>query len=283
MDAFEQIPDYVQRICFLDSNYGYEDSYGTKMVNWLKGDSSRYISVLAYNDSVALYNGNPVVSPTGGTWYRSKMMQRYFAQHFAFNTKEDSQFIYHSTLNGRIQFFLKKNPERKILHTVQVGLNGFVHTLLTGTALQDSNYTYYGERAYSEWIQPQVLPQNTFQIPLRSSLAMTGYQFMEYVKYMNFEDREAAILKELITGNIPYFLRQTKKITANFKDANEQIHQVEYEVFPDYLSIGADSDYCRIPMGPITAQKAADFLALPCPPVSWSIIFIRMLKSNWNR
>lgn len=265
MDAFEQIPDYVQRICFLDSNYGYEDSYGTKMVNWLKGDSSRYISVLAYNDSVALYNGNPVVSPTGGTWYRSKMMQRYFAQHFAFNTKEDSQFIYHSTLNGRIQFFLKKNPERKILHTVQVGLNGFVHTLLTGTALQDSNYTYYGERAYSEWIQPQVLPQNTFQIPLRSSLAMTGYQFMEYVKYMNFEDREAAILKELITGNIPYFLRQTKKITANFKDANEQIHQVEYEVFPDYLSIGADSDYCRIPMGPITAQKAADFFGTTMP------------------
>ncbi len=265
MDAFEQIPDYVQRICFLDSNYGYEDSYGAKMVQWLKSDSSHYISVLAYNDSVALYNGQPVVSPTGGTWYRSRMMQRYFAQFFEFSTQEDDQFIHHRALNGRVQFFLKKNPERKILHTVQVELNGFIHTMLSGTALQDSGYTYFATRAYTSWIQPEALPPKWFQIPLRSPQAMTGSEFMEFVKNMSFEDREQAILKELLTGNIPYFLRQTKTLTATFMDANNQTHTVEYEVFPDYLSIGADSDYCRIPMGPITAQKAADFFGTTMP------------------
>jgi hypothetical protein len=32
---------------------------------------------------------------------------------------------------------------------------------------------------------------------------------------------------------------------------------VVYEVMPDYLSVGNDTDYCRIPMNPHTAQKLA--------------------------
>ena len=35
-------------------------------------------------------------------------------------------------------------------------------------------------------------------------------------------------------------------------------HMLEYEVMPDYLAIGSDEDYCRIPMTPGTAQRLAD-------------------------
>ncbi len=33
---------------------------------------------------------------------------------------------------------------------------------------------------------------------------------------------------------------------------------LEYEVMPDYLAIGSDDDFCRIPMNPRTAQRLAD-------------------------
>ncbi|KAA3608871.1 MAG: T9SS C-terminal target domain-containing protein, partial [Calditrichaeota bacterium] len=265
MDAFDEIPDYVDRICFLDSNYGYENSYGDKMIQWINGSTGRYISVLAYNDSVALYNGEPIVSPTGGTWYRSRMMQRYFASSFTFTSVEDDDFIRHSALEGRIKFFLKKNPERKILHTVQVERNGFIHTMLTGTTLENDGYQYYEERIYDSMIQPEELPKSTFQIPLRSPDAKNGSEFMQHVMDMTFTQRENAILNELLTGNVPYFLRELKTLEATFEDLNGVSHNLEYSVFPDYLAIGSDSNYCRIPMGPITAQKVADFFGTALP------------------
>lgn len=59
-----------------------------------------------------------------------------------------------SALGGRIQFLLRQNPERKILHTVQVERNGFIQALLSGTADEEIGYEYLGGRAYSRWIQP---------------------------------------------------------------------------------------------------------------------------------
>ena len=146
LDGVNEIPDYIKRICFLDSNYGYEHSYGDQLINWLDGSPDRFLSVLAYNDSVALYNGEPIVSPTGGTWYRTRIMQTYLANHYEFATEEDDVFIHHEALGGRIEIILKKNPTQAILHTVQVERNGFIHTLLSGTDQANLGYTYYGER-----------------------------------------------------------------------------------------------------------------------------------------
>jgi hypothetical protein len=88
---------------------------------------------------------------------------------------------------------------------------------------------------------------------------------MQYVKNMTFENRENAIQNELMSGNIPYFLRELKEFESTFTDANGNTHQVKYRVMPDYLSIGVDSNFCRVPMGPITAQKAADFYGTCMP------------------
>ena len=54
---------------------------------------------------------------------------------------------------GHIQFLLLENPERKILHTVQVERNGFLHAMLSGTAAEGLGYEYMGPRAYEAWIQ----------------------------------------------------------------------------------------------------------------------------------
>lgn len=265
LDAFTQIPSYVKRISFLDSNYGYEHSYGNKIINWLNAASDNFLSVIAYNDSVALYNGQPVVSPTGGTWYRSRIMKTYMSSFFTFTNEEDDEFIKYTALNGRIKFILKKNPLRQILHTVQVEKNGHIQGMVSGTSDEGAGYIYYGPRAYSQWIQINVNYPLQLNIPPRNTSAKTGSEFMQYVLNMTFAQREEQIFNEISTGNIPNFLRSLKQIETTFLDANSVSHTVKYDVMPDYLAIGSDSDYCRIPMGPITAQQLADLFGAVMP------------------
>jgi len=264
-DAYDEIPDFVKRISFLDSNYGYEHFYGDKIMNWLNSNIENYLSVIAYNDSVALYNGVPVVSATGGTWYRSRMMKRYMSSFYEFTDFEDSEFIKYEALNGRLKIILKKNPEQKILHTVQVELNGFIHGIVSGTNLESVDYEYYGERAYSQFVQKTVKAATPLTIPPRLDNAPTGSQFMNSVANLSFEEREVRIYEEISQGNIPNFLRNLTKIETSFNDANGVSHSVIYEVMPDYLAIGSDEDFCRIPMGPITAQKLADLFGATMP------------------
>ncbi len=265
LDGVADIPDYVKRICFLDSNYGYDNSYGDQFITWLDAAPDHFLSVIAYNDSVALYNGEPIVSPTGGTWYRTRLMQRYLAEHYDFSTEEDDDFIRHAALDGRIDITLKKNPDQVILHTVQVERNGFIHTMLTGTDQVNTGYEYYGPLAYTDLIQSGILPRPAVQIPLRRQNAATGSTFMNSLITLSFADREAAILNELKTGNVPYFLRQLDSIDGSFNDLSGTPHEIILKLMPDYLSIGSDSNYCRVPMGPITAQRAADFYGMTMP------------------
>lgn len=154
LDAVEKIPDNIERIAFLDSDYGYEDSlYTKKFVDWLQRDKKNNLFVLAYNDSIVIYNGKQLVSPTGGTWYRSRLMQRKLSESFLFKTTADTSFINHEALNGRIKIILKHNPSGLIYHTVQVEKNGFIYSLLSNTKFDRRKYfTYLGERVYADFI-----------------------------------------------------------------------------------------------------------------------------------
>lgn len=153
LDGVKEIPSYIQRISFLDSDYGYEAVYLPKFRSWLQNNRSAYLNVFAYNDSVALLNGKRFVSDTGGTWYRSFLMLRDLSDHFKFTkTRDDSLVVYHSA-DKRIQFFFKTNPDRRIFHTVQVELNGFIHSLLMGTKRESKKYTYFGKRAYQHLVE----------------------------------------------------------------------------------------------------------------------------------
>jgi hypothetical protein len=82
---------------------------------------------------------------------------------------------------------------------------------------------------------------------------MTGKQFIESTKGLDRKQREAAILKEIQQGNVPDFARQMREIQVN-----SQGHTGTLRVMPDYLAIGSNDDFVRIPMDPRTAQKIAD-------------------------
>jgi hypothetical protein len=156
INTVDKIPDDVVRIAFLDSNYAYDRVRGhmDKIAAWLKAGDNHFLCVLAYNDADALLDGKPFVSAEGGTWGRSHAMQRDLAEFFPFTSRTNADFQRFSALDGRVQFILKENPERKIFHTVQVERNGFIHSLLTGTPYENDGYEYFGPRAYQQWVEP---------------------------------------------------------------------------------------------------------------------------------
>ncbi len=89
-------------------------------------------------------------------------------------------------------------------------------------------------------------------IPNRSSFLL-GSQFIASQMNVKGQAREAAVLHELLAGNIPDFLRNFKPLTIT-----EGSNSITYLVMSDYLSIGNEGDYIRMPMQAKTAQIVAD-------------------------
>ena len=153
LNASTEIPAEVTRIAFLDATYGYDtERHNSKIGKWLKWPGTS-LCVLAYKDDEVTLNGKRIVSATGGTWYRSRLMRDDLADFFQFSEKSENDIVRVSSADRRIQFLLHTNPANTVLHTVQVEKNGLIHSLLSGTPLEERVYQYYGERAYSELIR----------------------------------------------------------------------------------------------------------------------------------
>lgn len=157
LSGIRRIPERVQRIVFLDSNYNYKfdaDHYDRLLKKLLKRQRPGFLCVFAYNDSIALYGGKPVVSPEGGTWWNTRFMKKRLGEWMNFTEEKRESLTAYRALNGRVQIWLKENPGREILHTTQVYRNGFIHGILSGTEYDEAAYRYYGPPAYMEYIYP---------------------------------------------------------------------------------------------------------------------------------
>ncbi|MBW6457738.1 MAG: hypothetical protein K0B52_01105 [FCB group bacterium] len=118
-------------------------------------------------------------------------------------------------------------------------------------------------------------------LPDRKKDAPVGSVFMRGIADMGYKEREAEILREICGGNIPDISREFITCRSRFADAKGTVRTLEYDVMSDYLSIGTNADYCRIPMGPQTAQTIADSFncILPTQKLSddiWKHAFLRM-------
>jgi len=95
---------------------------------------------------------------------------------------------------------------------------------------------------------------DVFLEPARVSGCMNGQMFASSILNMpSGRARELIIYQQLYLGNIPGFLRTGIPISVTAGK-----HAGVFWVMPDYLSIGDDEDFLRMPMRPTTAQKAAD-------------------------
>lgn len=149
LNAQTTLPSYIERISFIDATYAYEtEKHREKLKKWLN-QKHKFLQVIAYNDSVVVYNNKPLVSPTGGTWYRSKLMAHDLEK---LNFEENTTQLAWQNKSGSTSFTLIKNPEGKIFHTVLVERNGFIDLLFKGTKLTAKNYLFWTEPVYQNFI-----------------------------------------------------------------------------------------------------------------------------------
>jgi hypothetical protein len=94
-------------------------------------------------------------------------------------------------------------------------------------------------------------------IPTRSHSAMTGSEFASYVSSMDSSAREQVILDQLLSGNLPGFLRRLKPVTFRQTLDTGRAAAVTIFVMPDYLAVGSDDDFLRVPMALPTAVEIA--------------------------
>ena len=119
--------------------------------------------------------------------------------------------------------------------------------------------------AFACLLFPLICFGQTLTLPPRHPKALTGTQFTKITASLpapssTSNERENWIFHEIISGNVPDFLRTLKPITVSASG-----HTATYYVTPDYLAIGSDVDYFLTPMTPLLAQRLCDYLGHTLP------------------
>lgn len=97
-------------------------------------------------------------------------------------------------------------------------------------------------------------------LPPRPPDALGGTAFASSAEPLTLEEREARIVEEILSGNVPASLRALRPVWIESEG-----HTLEVWVTPDYLAIGSDDDRLLIPMTPQSAWQIADSLGLILP------------------
>jgi hypothetical protein len=97
----------------------------------------------------------------------------------------------------------------------------------------------------------------TSRIPERSSSTLTGSQFVDLVSKIDEQTRERVIEEQLLQGNLPGFLKELKPVKLQHRSDSGRLICAIIFVTPDYLAIGSQADFIRVPMDYHTASKVA--------------------------
>jgi hypothetical protein len=103
------------------------------------------------------------------------------------------------------------------------------------------------------------------EIPARAQQALSGSEFARFVSGMDAHQREQAILNQIVEGNVPAFLRNLVPVELKFEGPNSKPVRATIFVLPDYLAIGSNRDFLRIPMNLETATAVVDKLGFVLP------------------
>ena len=106
----------------------------------------------------------------------------------------------------------------------------------------------------------------------KPAATLAGSDFMRRADTTSFWALEDIIVETVTAGQVPDALRHFRKITfttpvVDSVEILRKKHKVEMWVLPDYVAIGTNDDFVRMPMGPLAAQRIADALdcTLPTP------------------
>lgn len=104
----------------------------------------------------------------------------------------------------------------------------------------------------------------TLVLPPRAAAAAAGSALAAQLTDVPLAEREDRIWSEFAAGNVPSFLRQLVPVEFTGTVDGEQHHATIW-CTPDWLGVGADDDWLRVPMTPRLAQRLADRLDAVLP------------------
>lgn len=273
MNASERLPDSVSRIIFLDANYSFSESdqHGEKLTEWLS-NSAHHLVVIAYDDREITLDGKKVIGSDGGTFRATERMRAGLSKGLSLSESRRTPFQSFETADRRLRLIVHGNPENKILHTALVGdMNGFAFSLLAGTSYE-SQVSLGAPRLYDAWInsKPAVdprrsnakivadLPVKQMRLPSRGTSEETGSAFIERIQLLDRTEREQEIQRAVLRGNVPERARFLVPVQFSMRLKDQPLRTAQIYVAADYMSIGSDQDFVRIPMTPGSCLAIAD-------------------------
>ncbi len=103
------------------------------------------------------------------------------------------------------------------------------------------------------------------RIPVRSLYALNGDDFAYTIQNLSGTAREDAIIEQALSGNMPSFQRLLVPISVEKRIFDGSKVRLTYYVMPDYLAIGSDANYIRVPINLYSAQQIAQALGFVLP------------------
>lgn len=109
----------------------------------------------------------------------------------------------------------------------------------------------------------------TGKVPARPTTASSGSELGRRLGEIDDDAREDLIRTELLSGNIPEFLRRLRPVEIRSAAPGGERTRITVCVMPDYLALGSDRDYLLVPMRLQTALTVASRygFSLPTPAI----------------
>jgi hypothetical protein len=101
-------------------------------------------------------------------------------------------------------------------------------------------------------------PRTTTIIKIARQSSLGGNAFYKQAAAMKWKERDSLAISEILKGDIPDFLKKFVRINTQITSSEGRLIKAHYYVMPDYLSIGTNDDFARIPLTPMAAQQIAD-------------------------
>ena len=102
-------------------------------------------------------------------------------------------------------------------------------------------------------------------VPRRQGSAAGAQTVLASVEGIDGVKRDRHVAREILRGNMPSFLRNLVPVTVSGRTSDGTKARITICVTPDYLALGNDRDYVRVPLGLSAASQIADQFGMILP------------------
>lgn len=100
----------------------------------------------------------------------------------------------------------------------------------------------------------------------KEEVSYSGTAFYQEAAAMGWQARDSLAVAAVFRGQVPSFFKKFKTIRVEIVDTlTGKLIRARFFVSPDYLSVGTNRDWVRVPLTPMAAQRIADTLGCSLP------------------